>query len=155
MSDLITNAFTCSGPYAMLILSGMKRVENRSAMPVPAVGRCAISVSRRFTKKEYENFIAWANKAFGLAWCMTDLWDWDEVKLWRGCIVAVADYKAVDAIPEDEFYAKQCRFWNEGYPNWWLLLNVKQLPTPIPCRGNVGMWQLDDGLREKIIAAEI
>ena len=41
----IINAFTCTWPYAMLILSGMKRVENRSAMPVPREGRCAISVS--------------------------------------------------------------------------------------------------------------
>ena len=41
----IINAFTCTGPYAMLILSGVKHVENRSAMPMPAEGRCAISVS--------------------------------------------------------------------------------------------------------------
>ena len=131
----------------MLILSGVKRVENRSAMPTPREGRCAISVSRRFARKEYENFIVWANKTFGLAWCMMNLRDWDEVKAWRGCLVAVADYKAVDAIPEDELYAKQCRFWNEGYQNWWLLSDVRRLPRPIPCRGNVGMWTLDADLR--------
>ena len=141
------NAFTCTGPYAMLILSGVKRVENRSAMPMPREGGCAISVSRRFARKEYENFIVWANKTFGLAWCMMNLGDWDEVKAWRGCLVAVADYKAVDAIPEDELYAKQCRFWNEGYQNWWLLSDVRRLPRPIPCRGNVGMWTLDADLR--------
>ena len=141
------NAFTCTGPYAMLILSGVKRVENRSAMPMPREGRCAISVSRRFARKEYENFIVWANKTFGLAWCMMNLGDWDEVKAWRGCLVAVADYEAVDAIPEDELYAKQCRFWNEGYQNWWLLSDVRRLPRPIPCRGNVGMWTLDADLR--------
>ena len=152
---MITNAFTCTGPYAMLILSGVKRVENRCAMPVPQEGRCAISVSKKFSEREYENFIAWANKAFGLAWCRANLWDWDEVKAWRGCLVAVADYKAVDAIPENEFYAKQCRFWNEDYPNWWLLSNVKRLQKPIPCRGNVGMWQLDDELRVMANAAEI
>lgn len=78
-----------------------------------------------------------------------------EVKAWRGCIVAVADYKVVDAVPEDEFWSKQCRFWNEGYPNWWLLANVKQLPKPILCRSNVGMWQVDDQLREKVNTAEI
>lgn len=132
----------------MLILSGVKCVENRSAMPVPREGRCAISVSKRFSKTEYENFIAWANKAFGLAWCMTNLWDWNEVKAWRGCIVAVADYKAVESVPEDDLYGRQCRIWNEGYPNWWLLSNVKRLLKPIPCRGNVGMWQLDSGTRD-------
>ncbi len=144
------NAFTCTGPYAMLVLSGMKRVENRSAMPVLREGRCAISVSKKFSAREYGNFIAWANKAFGLAWCMVNLWDWDEVKAWRGSIVAVADYKAVDAIPKDESIARQCRFWNEGYPNWWLLSDVKRLPKPIPCRGNVGMWQMDGELLSKV-----
>lgn len=39
------NAFTCTGPDAMLILSGMKRMENRSAMPEPQEGRCAIPAS--------------------------------------------------------------------------------------------------------------
>lgn len=144
---MITNAFTCTGTYAMLILSGVKHVENRNAMPEPREGRCAISVSKKFSAKEYENFIAWANKTFGLAWCMANLWGWDEVKAWRGCLVATADYKTVDALPEDEFYAKQCRFWNEGYQNWWLLSNVRRLPKPIPCRGNVGMWTLDADLR--------
>ena len=31
-------AFTCTGAYAVLIMSGLKRVENRSCMPVPAGG---------------------------------------------------------------------------------------------------------------------
>ena len=33
---MLTSAFTCTGPYAVLIMLGIKRVENRSAMPVPA-----------------------------------------------------------------------------------------------------------------------
>lgn len=152
---MITNAFTCTGPYAMLILSGMKQVENRSAKPVHAEGRCAISVLKKFSMKEYENFIAWANKVLGLAWCMTNLWDWDEVQAWRGCLVAVADYKVINVIREDEFYAKQCRFWNEGYLNWWLLSNVKRLPKPIPCRGNVGMWPLTEELSAAVSAMEM
>ena len=134
----------------MLILAGVKRVENRSAMPVPAEGRCAISVSKKFSAKEYGNFMAWANTAFGLAWCMTNLWDWSEVRAWRGCIVAVADYKAVAAIPEDASMARHCRFWDEGYPNWWFLSNVRRLPNPVPCRGDVGMWQLDGDLLAKV-----
>ena len=37
---MITYAFTCTGPYAVLIMLGIKRVENRSVMPEPAKGRC-------------------------------------------------------------------------------------------------------------------
>ena len=40
----------------MLVL---KCVENRSAMPVPAKGRCAMSVSKKFCRAEYDNLIAW------------------------------------------------------------------------------------------------
>ena len=31
---MIANAFTCTGAYAVLIMSGLKRVENRSIMLV-------------------------------------------------------------------------------------------------------------------------
>ena len=53
------NAFTCTGAYAVLIMSGLKRVENRSMMPSPAKGRCAMSVSKKFCRAEYDNLIAW------------------------------------------------------------------------------------------------
>ena len=55
----IANAFTCTGAYAVLIMSGLKRVENRSMMPSPAKGRCAMSVSKKFCRAEYDNLIAW------------------------------------------------------------------------------------------------
>ena len=34
---MIVNAFTCSGAYAVLIMSGLERVENRSMMLVPTM----------------------------------------------------------------------------------------------------------------------
>ena len=51
--------FTCTGAYAVLIMSGLKRVENRSMMPSPAKGRCSMSVSKKFCRAEYDNLIAW------------------------------------------------------------------------------------------------
>ena len=42
---MITSAFTCTGPYTVLIMLGIKRVESRSAMLVPtadAQARCAV-----------------------------------------------------------------------------------------------------------------
>ena len=33
------NAFTCTGSYAILILYGIKRTENRCAWPEPRAGR--------------------------------------------------------------------------------------------------------------------
>ena len=58
---MLVNAFTCTGSYAILILSGIKRTENRSAWPSPSEGRAAISCSKSFCKEEYGRFIAWAS----------------------------------------------------------------------------------------------
>ena len=137
----IVNAFTCTGAYAVLIMSGLKRVENRSMMPVPAKGRCAMSVSKKFCRQEYENLVAWlAGHCHPVV--LERLLGWDEVQLWPGRIVGVMDYEATSRIPGDEALVRECRIWNEGYPNWWLLSNVRRLPAPVPCRGNVGMWRL-------------
>ena len=57
---MITSAFICTGQYAVLIMLGIKRGENRSAMPVPAKGRGAVSCSKSFCKEEYGNFMQWA-----------------------------------------------------------------------------------------------
>ena len=138
------NAFTCTGSYAILILSGIKRTENRSMMPRSAKGRCAMSVSKKFCRAEYDNLIAWLGANCGEA-VLSRVLPWDEVKSWPGRIVATMDYEAVDALPEDVALARECRIWNEGYRFWWLLSNIRRLPDLISCRGNVGMWQMKDG----------
>ena len=90
---MVSNAFTCSGAYAVLVMSGLKRVENRSAMPVPAKGRCAMSVSKKFCRVEYDNLIAWLAANCGAA-VQERVLSWDEVKSWPGCIVGTMDYEA-------------------------------------------------------------
>ena len=113
---MIFNAFTCSGACAVLIMSGLKRVENRSCMPVPAKGRCAMSVSKKFGKAEYDNLVRWL-----AGHCDTSVFEhlleWDEVKSWPGCSVGTMDYDALDRIPGDSALAAECRIWNEGYAN--------------------------------------
>ena len=143
--SMIVCAFTCTGSYAILILYGIKRTENRSVWPVPSEGRAAISCSKSFCKEEYGQFIAWASAHLPPedfekipAWC--------EVKDWPGKIVGVCDYKARRRA--------QAELWDEGYDCWWDLSNVGRLPDPIPCRGNVGMWQMPPDLAAKVSAAE-
>ena len=48
----------------------------------------------------------------------------------------------------------QAQFWNEGYRCWWLFSNIRKLPAPIPCRGNVGMWQLSKELQTPSLGAQ-
>lgn len=146
---MILNAFTCTGAYAVLIMSGLKRVENRSRLPVPASGRCAMSVSKKFCRGEYDNLVAWLEGHCSPA-VLARLLSWEEAESWPGRIVATMDYMATGRIPDDPILAHECRIWNEGYDNWWLLSDIRRLPTPVPCRGNVGMWQLPRELSEEL-----
>ena len=142
---MVKHAFTCTGPYAILILCGIKRTENRSAWPEPHEGRAAISCSKSFCKEEYGRFIAWASVNLPPE-DFEKLPAWREVKNWPGRVIGVCDYKARQR--------QKAESWDEGYPYWWDLSNVVRLPEPIPCRGNVGMWQMPPDLTAKVSAAE-
>ena len=149
---MIQNAFTCTGPYAILILAGIKRTENRSAWPSPSEGRAAISCSKSFCKEEYGQFIAWASVNLPPE-DFEKLPSWREVKDWPGKIVGVCDYKA-SRQPTNQPTNQPTISWDEGYPYWWNLSNIVRLCDPIPCRGNVGMWQMPPDLAAKVAAAE-
>ena len=139
------NAFTCTGSYAILILYGIKRTENRSAWPEPREGRAAISCSKSFCKEEYGRFIAWASVNLPPD-DFEKLPAWREVKDWPGKVVGVCDYKASHQPTNQSTIS-----WDEGYPYWWDLSNVARLPDPIPCRGNVGMWSLSPSIAQSVL----
>lgn len=158
---MTTHAFTCTGPYAILIMLGIKRVENRSALPVPAKGRCAVGCSKSFCKEEYGNFVQWASRAlspedFALVPA------WNDVKDWPGTIVGVCDYSVrgrndlvLESVSEAAPYRRSTDVWDEGLAYWWDLSNVVCFERPIPCRGNVGMWQMPSDLADRVSAADL
>ena len=111
---MITTAFTCTGPYAILIMLGIKRVENRSAMPVPAKGRCAVECSKSFCKEEYGNFVQWASRTlppedFERSPAWGDVKDWpgkiasaeDAASLFRAVIPLAGDREGFFVLPLD------------------------------------------------------
>ena len=144
---MIITAFTCTGPYAVLIMLGIKRVENRNVMPVPEKGRCAISCSKSFCKEEFGRFVQWASANLS-ADDFERLPSWGDVKDWPGKIVGACDYAARTQTEPGEP-------WNEGYSYWWDLSEVVSFDHPIPCRGNVGMWQMPPALAAQVTAADL
>ena len=70
---------------------------------------------------------------------------WSDVADWPGRIVGACDY-AADGNGDDK--------WNEGYSCWWHLSNVVCFDASIPCRGNVGMWQMPSALAAQVTAAD-
>ena len=142
MAVMFINAFTCTGPYAILILCGIKRTENRNAWPEPREGRAAISCSKSFCKEEYGRFIAWASVNLPPE-DFEKLPAWREVKDWPGNVVGLCDYKVRERTGRES--------WDEGYQYWWDLSNVVRLPEPIPCRGNVCMWSLPPSIAQSVL----
>ena len=153
---MIVNAFTCTGSYAILILCGIKRAENRSVWPSPSEGRAAISCSKSFCKEEYGRFIAWASANL-TAEDFEKLPSWREVKDWSGRIVGACDYasrKRNDLVLTDGDERGGNVNWDEGYDYWWDLSEVVAFDHPIPCRGNVGMWQLPSAFAAHVTAVD-
>lgn len=143
---MITSAFTCTGPHAVLIMLGIKRVENRSAMPEPAKGRCAVGCSKSFSKEEFGHFVQWAAHALSEDDFLR-IPAWSDVADWSGKIVGACDYAATTSAPS--------RQWDEGYSCWWNLSGVACFDAPIPCRGNVGMWQMPPVLAAQVTTADV
>lgn len=156
---MITSAFTCTGSYAVLIMLGIKRVENRGMCPKPAKGRCAVGCSKSFCKEEYGNFVQWAAHA------LTEedferIPAWGDVMEWPGKIVGTCEYEArgrndlrlVEDVTQPR--ASAVLPWDEGYGYWWDLSEVACFDHPIPCKGNVGMWQMPDALAAQVTAAD-
>lgn len=141
----ITSAFTCAGPYAVLIMLGIKRVENRNVLPEPVKGRCAIGCSKLFNAAEYGNFVQWAAQHLPSN-DFERIPAWADVKDWPGKIVGCCDYEAGTCATNE---------WNEGYPYWWKLSEVVCFGNPIPCCGNVGMWQMPSVLAAQVTAADL
>ena len=167
---MITSAFTCTGPYAVLIMLGIKRVENRSAMPVPAKGRCAVGCSKSFCKEEFGEFVRWASRALPEE-DFERIPAWGDVNDWPGKIVGACNYEARarnelrledDGVrsrgtrdPTDTNKKHTTISWDEGYEYWWDLSEVVCFDSPIPCRGNVGMWQMPRELALAVTSADV
>ena len=142
---MITSAFTCTGPYAILIMLGIKRVENRSVCPSPLKGRCAVSCSKSFCKEEFGNFVQWAARSLSDdQFAMIPAWS--DVADWPGKIVGCVDYSCRESAAAE--------FWNEGYRYWWDLSEVVSFDQPIICRGNTGMWDLSQTLADRVTTAD-
>ena len=172
---MTTSAFTCTGPYAVLVMLGIKRVENRSMMPVPAKGRCAVGCSKSFCKEEYGAFVQWAAQVLPEE-DFERIPAWGDVKEWPGKIVGACDYEArgrndlrlggevvrrsrgdrpTGAAARGGHAGRVTLPWDEGYEYWWDLSEVVCFDRPIPCRGNVGMWQMPSTLAAQVTAADV
>lgn len=150
---MITHAFTCTGPYAILIMLGIKRVENRAALPSSREGRCAVSCSKSFNAAEYGEFVRWASRALPPN-DFARLPSWGDVKDWPGRIIGCCDYSVRGRNDLVLGATGQEQQWDEGFDYFWDLSEVVCFDLPISCRGSLGFWQMSTELAEQVTMAD-
>lgn len=120
-------ALTLTQPWAQLIADGRKKIETRSWQPVLR-GQIAIHAAKGWTAADRD-----CAEAFG----------YEPATLTRGAIVAVARishcFPTLYAHPSQE----EAEFGNYTPGRYaWFLSDVRALPTPMPCKGALGLWDI-------------
>lgn len=135
-------ALTIKQPWLWTITDSTKRVENRTwKPPYSMIGqRIALHASARIEQSE---MIACRRI------CLDPLPR--SMDLTTGAIVATAIIRGYVVVDEHGDVTEQSRnaadyeprtdFWFFG-PVGWLLADVRKLPTPIPCKGALRLWDV-------------
>jgi hypothetical protein len=123
-------ALTICQPWAWAIAAGHKLVENRGK-PFSYRGPLAIhaGLSRTWLERERPFACEWPD-LYGVDFPAKD-------ELVFGAVVAVAEL--YDCVKVEEIGQLPGGRWASG--PWCLLLrDIRKLPQPVPCKGQLGLW---------------
>lgn len=162
---------TLTEPWATLVAIGAKQIETRS-WPTTYRGPIAIHAAKGMTKADVSFAVSnpAVRRAFGLG-----VWDSPPGGHWtsptwsfratKGKVLAIA--RLIDVVPTRDALKTRAVWdepgvWTRGvyslsddeieFGNYephryaWILRDVQRLPEPIPARGALGLWDLDDAL---------
>lgn len=129
-------ALSVQQPWAWLILSGGKDIENRTWAAWRMVDkRFAIHVSKKVDERAYPELAK-----YGIQVPRPQ----DFTTL--GSIVGTAIL--------DEIVTESDSFWFSG-PYGFALKDVRELPEPIPCKGALKFWEVPEGIEMEILDWEV
>lgn len=135
-------ALTLWEPWAAVVASGLKRIENRPWEPPASFygERFAIHAGKRYDKP--------AAKILKQLTLPSDPPKPDMVSM---AVLATARFGGVVTSAEEaeEVGENQAR-WFFG-PFGWVLYDIRQLVEPIPCRGHQKLWNLPDKIEAQIL----
>ncbi len=136
-------ALSIKQPWIYCITDLGKRVENRSWKPPNSIIHQCIALH---ASKQWDNM-----EAREIA---SDVGNFDHYLVRceapRGAIVATAviwGWLSDEPNPDPKHVRNNK--WFAG-PYGWLLSEVKKLSSPIPCKGNLGLWHVDDEIVKEI-----
>jgi hypothetical protein len=126
-------ALTVKQPWASVIATGAKSVENRT-WPTKYRGRLAIHAGQSDDRG---------------ALAVDILWNAVEADLGkptiRGAILAVAE------LTDCHRCDGSCSPWAEPGAWHWGLTNIRGLPEPVPCKGRLSLWTPDAEIRRAVL----
>jgi hypothetical protein len=146
-------ALTVKLPWAYMISTGAKLVENRS-MHVAYRGPLAVHAGADWSKRgaaDERCRLAW----WGDRWYRHQVLEATDFSAAFRRILAVADL--VDVHPDQQC----CRPWGEStyleaggrtrtVVYHWVLGDIRRLPEPVPCTGRLGLWTLPNEVAEQV-----
>lgn len=141
-------ALSIRNPWAAMIVSGQKRIENRSRRTTHR-GLIALHSSGR----DRWDFAGQASDLVAAEWRHLG-WsgspDRDSSHITHGAVLAVAEI--VDVCGWQGRSNCDCGPWAVPFQAHWKLANVRALAEPIPCKGALGLWTLLDEVEAAVVA---
>lgn len=131
-------ALSIKQPWAWAIMDGYKPVENRD-WPTRFRGTVAIHASKGMTKPEYDDFYMFIREEPVGFYVIEKLPQYEQLE--RGVILGTVDI--VDCVKD--------------HPSPWfvgeygfVMASPRSLPTPIPCRGLLGLWDVPTEFEQQL-----
>jgi hypothetical protein len=143
-------ALTLTQPWAGLVASGIKRIENRRRPIINARDwgtRFAIHASREIDEDVYDRIYQIAPELYGTF----GLAPWSKLSRKTSAVIAVATVVTfvTDKRQVLEYAAPDQERWFFG-PLGYVLRDVIALETPVPCRGRQGFWMLHGDVERQV-----
>jgi hypothetical protein len=129
-------ALSIKQPWALAIMRFGKDIENRD-WPSSRRGRIAIHASKSMTRDEYDEFYFFIRQQDGLWNAVSGLPSFGRLKTMFAFGAILGTVEIVDCVKE---HSSPWFVGDYGF----VLSNPQTLSTPIPCRGQLGFWDVPD-----------
>ncbi len=123
-----TECLSVRQPWAGLIVSGLKTIENRTWRPPERIWgkRIGIHASLKYDWDDFANEI--------VSYLVDKVHELTQIK---GAIIG--------SVIVNSHVIESDSVWFTG-PFGWILSDPKFLKEPIPCKGNLSLWKIPEGL---------
>lgn len=159
-------ALSLKQPWAALVALGIKRIENRTTRIVPTVRYGETLGLHASLECNYDDF----QRIKQIAPELASRLDWHELSLLRGQMIGtfrvtgdvgglmISSSSPTGLAPAVDLEPDQMRWYfgkalDDGRRNiGYIVTDATRLPTPVACRGMLGLWKVPEDVVTKMIS---